>query len=220
MGYFAGGGVSFSGGPYTYSVSYSAPSYVPTGSEYVIAGPYVTASGPGSVSCDGSASQSYGVIVGTSGGGSYADSTSVGGSAPACPVVPPTYPPVWTDNSLAGFTASVAYSDGVSATNSPSYSVSAGSLPGGINLNTSNGVVSGTPTTGGQSYSFTLRAANGDGAVTASFSGTVAVAPTAGKLKTWNGTAWVYGPMKVWNGTAWVEGPVKVWNGTVWSTSV
>ncbi len=219
MGTWSGGGVSFSGGPYTFSVSYSAPTYTPSSGETVYTGVYVNSSGPSSVSCDGSASQGYGIIVST-GGPSYEASTSVGGSAPACPVVPPTYPPVWSDNTLAGFQAGVAYSDGVSATNSPTYSVSVGSLPGGISLNTSNGVVSGTPTSSGQSYSFTLRAANGDGAVTASFSGTVGAAPTAGKIRTWNGSAWVYGPVKTWNGTAWVEGPVKVWNGTAWVTSV
>jgi hypothetical protein len=37
-----------------------------------------------------------------------------------------------------------------------------------------------------------------------------------GKVKVWNGTAWVDKPVKVWNGTAWVDKPVKVWNGTAW----
>jgi hypothetical protein len=130
----------------------------------------------------------------------------------------PTYPPVWTDNTLGGFQAGVAYSDSVSATNSPTYSVYSGALPSGISR--SGGVLSGTPTVAGESYSFVLRATNGDGFVSASFSGTVAAAPTAGKIKVWNGTAWVYGPVKVWNGTTWVAGPVKVWTGTVWVTSV
>lgn len=218
MGAWSGGGVSFSGGPYTFSVSYSAPSYSPGPSEYIISGPYVNGSGPGSVSCGGSASQSYTVIVGTT-SGSYADGTSVGGSAPACPVNP-TYPPAWTDQVLAGFQAGVSYSDGVSATNSPSYSVSSGSLPSGISLNTGSGAVTGVPSTAGQSYSFVLRAANGDGAVTASFSGTVGVAPTAGKWQVWTGSTWVFGPVKVWDGSTWVTGSVKVWNGTAWVSSV
>ena len=131
----------------------------------------------------------------------------------------PSNPPSWSDNTLAGFVATVAYSDGVSATNSPTYSVSAGSLPAGISLNTSTGAVTGTPTTAG-SYSFTLRAANGDGAVTQAFSGSVAVAPSAGKWRVWTGSVWVVGPLKVWNGTAWVDSSVKVWNGTAWVTSV
>ena len=140
---------------------------------------------------------------------------NITGTAPACP----TYPPSWSDNTLSGFQVGVAYSDGVSATNSPTYSVSAGSLPAGISLNTGSGAVTGTPTTAG-AFSFTLQAANVDGAITQAFSGTVAAAPTAGKLKVYNGSSWVYGPVKVYNGTAWVDGSVKVWNGTAWVTSV
>ncbi len=216
---WSGGSVSFGGSGPTFSVSYSAPSYSPDPGWIVTYGPAVDVAGPSTVGYSTTASQSYYVNVYSSLYGPETYNTSISGTSPSAPP-PPTYPPSWTDNTLAGFTANVAYSDGVSATNSPTYSVSVGSLPSGISLNTSNGVVSGTPTTAGQSYSFTLRAANGDGAVTASFSGTVAAAPTAGKIRTWNGTAWVYGPVKVWNGTTWVEGPVKVWNGTVWSTSV
>lgn len=143
------------------------------------------------------------------GGGSYSFSTD-----PA-----PTFPPSWTDSTLGGFQVGVAYSDGVSATNSPTYSVSAGSLPAGISLNASTGAVTGTPTVAG-AYSFTLRAANGDGAVTQAFSGSVLAAPTAGKWQVWTGSVWVHGPLKVWNGSAWVDSSVKVWNGTAWVTSV
>lgn len=139
---------------------------------------------------------------------------NITGTAPACP----TYPPAWIDQTLGGFQAGVAYSDSVSATNSPTYSLISGALPTGISR--SGGALSGTPTVGGQSYSFTLQASNVDGSVTAAFSGTVAAAPTAGKLKVYNGSSWVYGPVKVYNGTAWVDGSVKVWNGTAWVTSV
>lgn len=213
---FSGGGVSFSGGPYTYGVSYSAPSYTPDPGWSVVAFG-TTNTGPSSVSCGGSASQGYYVTVYSNTYGTETYNTSVGGTAPACPV---SYPPVWTDQSLAGFQAGVAYSDGVSATNGPSYSVSSGSLPSGISLNTGSGAVTGTPSTAGQSYSFVLRAANGDGAVTASFSGTVGAAPTAGKWQVWTGSTWVYGPVKVWDGSSWVTGSVKVWNGTAWVSSV
>jgi hypothetical protein len=88
----------------------------------------------------------------------------------------PLNPPSWTDNTLGPFQATIAYSDSVSATNSPTYSIISGALPTGISR--SGGALSGTPTVGGQSYSFTLQAANTDGSVTASFSGTVAAAPT------------------------------------------
>lgn len=135
---------------------------------------------------------------------------------------PPSYPPSWTDYLLAEFQATVVYSDGVAATNmnySGSYSVSSGSLPTGISLNSSTGAVIGLPTVAGQSYSFNVQASNSYGSIGQAFSGTVAAAPTAGKIRTWNGTAWVYGPVKVWNGTTWATGTVKVWNGTAWVTS-
>mgnify|MGYP006921342237 CR=1 FL=1 len=133
---------------------------------------------------------------------------------------PPSNPPVWTDNTLAGFQAGTAYSDAVSATNSPTYSVISGALPTGISLNSTSGAVTGTPTTGGQSYSFTIRAINADGNVTQAFSGTVAAAVTAGKVKVYEATgAWVYGTVKVWNGSTWAAGLVKVWNGTSWVQS-
>lgn len=224
MAGFSGGSVSFSGGPDTYSVSWSAPTMTwTTGSQNRSTS---SSGGAGSVSCGGSVSQTYYaqefLPLVDGGTWNYYD-TTVSGTAPACAPPPPTYPPGWSDNTLGAFTATVAYSDAVNATNmqySGAYSVSVGSLPTGISLNTSTGAVTGTPSSAGQSYSFTLRAANSYGAVTAAFSGTVAAAPTAGKLKVWNGSAWVYGPAKVWNGSTWAQGTVKVWNGTGWVTSV
>jgi hypothetical protein len=132
---------------------------------------------------------------------------------------PPSNPPVWVDNTLAGFQAGTPYTDGVSATNSPTYSVTVGSLPTGISLNGSTGAVTGTPTTAGQSYSFTIRAINGDGNVTQAFSGSVATAAGAGKAQVWSGTVWTYGTVRVWNGSVWANGLVKVWNGSSWVQS-
>jgi hypothetical protein len=221
MAGWSGGSVSFSGGPYTYNVSYSAPTYTyPSNATSVTSG---SNSAPSSVSCGSSASKTYWVRYFWTTVGEWIDSeTTISGTAPSCPP-PPTYPPSWSDNTLAGFQADVAYSDGVTATNmnySGSYSVSSGSLPSGISLNASTGAVTGTPTTAGQSYSFTITATNSYGSVAQAFSGTVAASPTAGKLKVWTGTTWVYAPAKVWNGTSWVTGTVKVWNGTTWVTSV
>lgn len=204
------------------SISYGASTTTPPISSWSVSGPSgVIASGGGTSSVSGSAT-----VSGLSAGTSYSFSmtaTSVSGtSSPSYSFsteANPTYPPSWSDNTLGGFQVGVAYSDGVSATNSPTYSVSVGSLPAGISLNTSTGAVTGTPTTAG-SYSFTLRAANGDGAVTQAFSGTVAAAATTGTWQVWTGTVWVHGPLKVWNGTAWVASSVKVWNGTAWVTSV
>lgn len=216
---WSGGSVSFSGGPTTYSVSYTAPTYTyPSGATSITNS---TSGGPGSVSCGTTASKTYTTTYYWPAiGETVTDSTTISGTAPACPV---SYPPSWSDNTLAAFVATVAYSDGVTATNmnySGSYSVSAGSLPTGISLNTSTGAVTGTPATAGQSYSFTITASNSYGSVSQAFSGTVGAAPTAGTLKVWTGTTWVYAPAKVWNGTTWVAGTVKVWNGTTWVTSV
>jgi hypothetical protein len=71
--------------------------------------------------------------------------------------------PVWSDNSLVTNTlrVGVAYSDGVLASNATSYSAS-GLPSNGISINSSNGVVSGTPTST-SSFSFTLYASNSDG---------------------------------------------------------
>lgn len=82
--------------------------------------------------------------------------------------------PSWTDNTLAAMSYGVAYSDGVSAsgTPTPTYSVSAGALPGGISLNSTTGAVTGTPNTAG-SFSWTITATNGAGSVSQAFSQTI-----------------------------------------------
>lgn len=43
-----------------------------------------------------------------------------------------------------------------------------------------------------------------------------AVVTSTGKIKVWNGSAWVAKPLKVWNGSAWVTKPVKHWTGSAW----
>lgn len=83
--------------------------------------------------------------------------------------------PAWTDNTLAAFTYNTAYSDQVVATGSPTYTVSSGSLPTGLSLNSSTGAVTGTPSYG--AYSFTIQAANETGSVTQSFSGAINKVP-------------------------------------------
>lgn len=67
----------------------------------------------------------------------------------------------WTDSTIVeNAQKSVAYSDDVSATGSPTPTYSfTGTLPPGLSLNTTNGNLTGTPTTAG-TYSFTLRAAH------------------------------------------------------------
>lgn len=85
--------------------------------------------------------------------------------------------PTWSDNTISSdMTATVSYSDTVTATGRPDpvYSVSSGSLPSGLSLNTSTGDISGTPTVALESYSFTITATNVAGSVSQNFLGTVA----------------------------------------------
>jgi hypothetical protein len=122
--------------------------------------------------------------------------------------------PAWVDNTLSGdLRVGIAYSDGVSASGtSPTYSVSVGSLPPGITLNTSTGAVTGTPTAQG-SYSFTLRASNAGGEVTQAF--TLVVKPGGFR---WDGSAWVrITTFKRWDGSAWVDvTQLRRWDGSNW----
>lgn len=81
---------------------------------------------------------------------------------------------------LGTLTAGLAASVTVSTTGSASitFAVQAGSLPTGLSLNTSTGVISGTPSAAG-SYSFTIRATNSVGYADQAFTGTVTgIAPT------------------------------------------
>lgn len=46
---------------------------------------------------------------------------------------------------------------------------------------------------------------------------TVALRPAPrGKIKYWNGSAWIAKPVKYWNGSAWVTKPLNHWNGSIW----
>jgi hypothetical protein len=38
----------------------------------------------------------------------------------------------------------------------------------------------------------------------------------AGRLKYWNGSAWVLKTLKIWNGSAWVDKTLKASNGVTW----
>lgn len=128
-------------------------------------------------------------------------------------------PPNWIDNELGSFVETVLYSDSVVATNSPTYSVITGALPTGITLNSSTGLVSGTPTTVGQVFSFTIRAQNADGSVTQAFSGTVQP-DLGGGIKLYDGTGWSNKEIYAYDGEAWVQGRVYRYNGNIWVKSL
>ncbi|RYZ16162.1 MAG: hypothetical protein EOP49_52080, partial [Sphingobacteriales bacterium] len=81
--------------------------------------------------------------------------------------------PVVTGATLTG-TVGVAFNHQVVATNTPtSYAVASGSLPGGLTLNTSTGVISGTPTAAGP-FTANITASNGTTSAPAAFNFTIA----------------------------------------------
>lgn len=85
------------------------------------------------------------------------------------------YPPVWTDDTISQIVYNQAYSDSVSATGTlpVSYSVISGEFPLGITLNPSTGAITGTSTDIG-AWSATVQARNSVGAITTTFSQTLA----------------------------------------------
>jgi hypothetical protein len=125
-------------------------------------------------------------------------------------VNPPT--PIFTVLTVSSDASlGASYSGQITASDATSYSVFSGSLPDGINLNTTTGAISGTPTSPG-TFSFVLRATNVTGSVNTS---TLTVSIPA-VVKIWNGSEFVSNIPKVWNGTAFVDGIVRTWNGSSW----
>lgn len=97
------------------------------------------------------------LIVGCS-GGSSSGSTKSGGSTPVSTLS------ITTASSLSPGVVNSAYSNTLAATGGSgaySWSVTSGSLPAGLSLNSSTGAISGTPTTAGSS-SFTLQVADSE----------------------------------------------------------
>jgi hypothetical protein len=98
---------------------------------------------------------------------------------------PPVSPPSWIDSTISNsFTQGTAYSDSVSATNGASYQIIQDNTcfgnvlstywVQGVTLDSGSGVLSGTPTSAGQEYSFKIRAYNSGGYVdSGSYCGTV-----------------------------------------------
>ena len=75
--------------------------------------------------------------------------------------------PAWTTaaGSLGSFSGGASISVTVAATNATSFSKTSGSFPGGLSLNTSSGVISGTESgaTTDTTYNFTIRATDAEG---------------------------------------------------------
>ena len=123
--------------------------------------------------------------------------------------------PVFSDGSVdPSARVGIAYSDGVTASETASYSVFSGALPGGLSLNTSTGAITGTPTTPG-TFTFVIRATNVTGSTN---TGTLTITVISA-ARVWNGTAFVSGQARVWNGTAFVTGTIRVWDGSTWKNT-
>lgn len=128
-----------------------------------------------------------------------------------------TYPPAWTDNTLAAFVAGKAYSDTVTASNmnySGVYSVSAGSLPSGISLNTSTGALTGTVTSA-TDYSFTITATNSYSSVQQAFTGSI-----TGALRVYSEGQWTKRVARVYDSGEWKPATVNVFSNNSWSPAL
>ena len=132
--------------------------------------------------------------------------------------------PVWTDQTVSLIAVqNEAYSNGVTATDAASYSLKSGSLPPGISLNTSNGVISGTPTTPG-AYSFVITASNADTSPntasidTATLS--ISVGLPGGRPYVFNGTSWVQREIYVNNGAWNTQAEIYYYDGSSWQQAL
>lgn len=208
------------GGPTTYSYSYNSDggSNTPSGGT-VNAGDSINLGSPGTRSgytFTGWYSSATGVTYGA--GASYTVNASTtftaqwtldGGGA--------TYPPAWTDNTIAAFIAGKTYSDTVTASNmnySGVYSVSSGSLPSGISLNTSTGALTGTVTSA-IDYSFTITATNSYGSVQQAFTGSI-----AGGIRVYSDGQWVKKVVNVYDNGEWKPATVNMFSNNSWSPAL
>lgn len=133
----------------------------------------------------------YGTLAGTPGVTDIDDADEVGRLTwTSSLVIEQLVPPVWSDVTLAAMRAGSAYADAVAATSpsAVSYSISAGSLPAGLALDSASGAITGTPSCPVEpcSYAFTVRASNIAGVITHDFSGMLL---PAGVPPTWTDDA-------------------------------
>jgi uncharacterized repeat protein (TIGR02543 family) len=208
-----------SGGPTYYSYSYESNggSSTPSGSGSIASGTAITLGSPGTktgftfagwyldsglTSYAGNIGSSYAITADRVFYAKWSTSTSI---LPAWPN------PVLA---LAPFIAGQPYSDTITVANMSAYngvySISSGSLPGGISINSATGALTGTVTTG-TDYSFTVLATNSSGTASQAYSGTI-----TGILRIRQGEGWVKTVAKKREGEIWKPGTVRVWSNGTW----
>src|SRR5438876_735847 len=167
---------------------------------------------------------STGLISGTpTTAGTYTvtiSATNAGGTGSATltlTIKPPT--PVITSPLTATGQAGVAFSYQIQATNNPTSFNVTGLLPAGLSVNTSTGLISGTPTTAG-TYSVTISATNAGGTGSATLTLTInnpvptitSISPTSTTVGSAQFTLTV-------NGTKFVSTSTVNWNGSALTTT-
>ena len=209
--------LSGGGGPTYYSYSYNSNggSSTPSGSGSILAGTAISLGDPGTKSgfsfagwyIDSGLTSLAGGI-----GSSYAINSNItfyakwNSSTSGVPSFPSPIP------ALSQFIAGQSYSDAITASNMSggTYSISSGSLPGGISINSATGALSGTVTSASD-YSFTVSARNDSGTATQNYSGTI-----RGIMRIRQNEAWVKAVAKKREGEIWKTGTVRVWANGTW----
>ena len=130
------------------------------------------------------------------------------------PSPPAPTTPVWsTGTSLTAAVRNRSVSRTVVASPVTSYQLISSSGADGLTLNTSTGVISGTPTVFGTA-SLTIRAFNSTSSADRTFTMVILSTPP----RVWT-TSFIDGLLQVWNGSSWIRGRIRVWNGSAWIDS-
>lgn len=206
-----GGGSTY----YSYGYNSNGGSSTPSGSGSILAGTAISLGDPGTKSgytfggwYTDSGLTSYAGGIGSS----YAINSSITFYAKwnSATASTPSFPSPAPD--LNQFIAGQPYSETITASNmvGGTYSISSGSLPGGISINSATGELSGAVTSASD-YSFTVLARNDSGTATQNYSGTI-----RGIMRIRQNEAWVKAVAKKRDGEIWKPGTVRVWANGTW----